>query len=61
MLVQETIIRQDGVRLIKSYSDTNKYILQLETGYEYVEAIDPEDKHREYQETEKEIEPEPEV
>jgi hypothetical protein len=32
--------RNDGVRLIKTYSDSNKYIIQVETGIEYDVAID---------------------
>lgn len=32
--------RNDGVILVKSYSDQNKYIKQVETGIEYDEAID---------------------
>ena len=32
--------RKDGVMLVKTYSDTNKYIKQAETGLEYDEAID---------------------
>ena len=32
--------RSDGVILVKTYSDSNKYILQNETNYEYDIAID---------------------
>ena len=32
--------RNDGVMLVKTYSDTNKYIKQNETGLEYDVAID---------------------
>ena len=32
--------RNDGVMLVKTYSDTNKYIKQNETGMEYDVAID---------------------
>ena len=32
--------RNDGVILVKTYSTDNKYIMQLETGLEYNEAID---------------------
>ena len=32
--------RNDGVLLVKTYSNTNKYIKQNETGIEYTEAID---------------------
>ena len=34
--------RKDGVRLYRTYSDDNKYIVQVETGIEYSEAIDVE-------------------
>ena len=32
--------RKDGVILVKSYSDSNKYIKQVETSIEYTDAID---------------------
>lgn len=32
--------RDDNVILVKTYSTDNKYIMQLETGLEYNEAID---------------------
>ena len=56
-------IRNDGVVLVKTYSDTNKYIKQAETGLEYDEAIDVGvevgdkyyPKNYTYVETEKEI------
>ena len=32
--------RNDGVILVKTYSDANKYIKQVETGLEYDIAID---------------------
>ena len=32
--------RNDGVVLVKTYSNANKYIKQVETGLEYNEAID---------------------
>lgn len=32
--------RNDGVVLVKTYSTTNHYIKQVETGYEYDVAID---------------------
>lgn len=32
--------RNDGVMLVRTYSDTNKYIKQNETGMEYDVAID---------------------
>ena len=32
--------RSDNAILVKTYSDSNKYIKQVETGLEYNEAID---------------------
>ena len=34
------IKRSDNVILVKTYSTENKYIRQVETGLEYIEAID---------------------
>lgn len=34
--------RADGVKLFRTYSDANRFILQNETGIEYTEAIDVE-------------------
>lgn len=52
--------REDGIDLYRTYSDSNKYILQVETGIEYDEAIDVADKNGNirytYKETEKDIE-----
>ena len=53
--------RKDGVNLYRTYSDQNKYILQVETGYEYTEAIDVEWKNYTYVETDKDIESEEDV
>ena len=54
MLKQETII-VNGRELIKTYSDNNKYIIQNETGIEYMEAVDIPNEHT-YIESEREIE-----
>ena len=52
--------REDGIDLYRTYSDSNKYILQVETGIEYDEAIDVADKNGNirytYEETNKDIE-----
>lgn len=52
--------REDGIDLYRTYSDADKYILQVETGIEYDEAIDVADKNGNirytYEETEKDIE-----
>lgn len=54
--------REDGIDLYRTYSDSNKYILQVETGIEYDEAIDVADENGNirytYEETEKDIEKE---
>ena len=48
--------REDGVKLYKTYSDSNKYIYKLGTEEVYSEAIDVENAPYEYEETEREIE-----
>lgn len=62
--------REDGIDLYRTYSDTNKIIIQIETGIKYGEAIDVGYKYNPtvdfghesekirytYEETEKEIE-----
>ena len=48
--------RKDGVKLFKTYSDSDMYIRQVETGIEYSEAIDVEDASYTYEETNKAIE-----
>lgn len=48
--------REDGVKLYKTYSDSNKYIHKLGTEEVYSEAIDVETAPYEYEETEREIE-----
>ena len=47
---------EDGTILIRTYSDSNHYIIQDGTGIEYSEAIDPEQMNRTYTESEKTIE-----
>lgn len=57
MIVKEyNSTREDGVRLFRTYSDKNVYIVQNETGAEYIEAIDIENAPYTYSETEKTIE-----
>lgn len=56
-LVRELYLtRKDGVRLYKTYSDTNHYIKQLPTNIIYGEAIDVENAPYTYIETEDIIE-----
>lgn len=49
-----------GIDLYRTYSDENKYILQIETGNEYDEAVDVADENGNirytYEETEKDVE-----
>ena len=47
---------EDGSVLVRTYSDSNHYIIQDGTGIEYSEAIDPEQMNRTYTESEKTIE-----
>lgn len=57
MIVREFYeTRFDGVRLYKTYSDTNHYIRQVETGHIYSEAIDVENAPYTYSETDELIE-----
>lgn len=57
MIIKEYLkTRKDGVKLYRIYSDKNVYILQVETGYEYPEAVDVEDAPYTYIETAKPIE-----
>jgi hypothetical protein len=45
--------REDGVNLYRNYSDTGHYIIQIETGVEYADAIDVENAPYTYAETDK--------
>ena len=57
MIVREFhTTRKDGVNLYKTYSDSNMYIRQVETGIEYSEAIDIEFANYTYEETDTPIE-----
>ena len=47
---------EDGTVLVRTYSDSNHYIIQDGTGIEYSEAIDPENMNRTYTESERAIE-----
>ena len=44
---------EDGTVLVRTYSDSNHYIIQDGTGIEYSEAIDPENMSRTYTESER--------
>ena len=57
MIVREFYrIREDGIRLFRTYSDESYKIRQIETGNIYYEAIDVEDKNYTYEETNEPIE-----
>ena len=47
---------EDGTVLVRTYSDSNHYIIQDRTGIEYSEAIDPENMNRTYAESERTVE-----
>ncbi len=56
MIIQELFdIRENGIKLIKTYSDNNLKIRQIETGDIYDEAIDIEGRFT-YEETDEPIE-----
>lgn len=58
MIVREYFdTRVDGVRLIRTYSDTNHKIMQKPTMVVYDEAIDVDGAPYEYEETDELIEP----
>lgn len=57
MIVREFYrVREDGVVLYRTYSDSDYYIRQVETGAVYSEAIDVESAPYTYEETEEKIE-----
>ena len=58
MIKTEKITRDDGVELIRTYSDANFKIRQVETGILYDEAIDVKNSGYTYEETDKKIESE---
>ena len=58
MLIREFYrTRDDGVNLYKTYSDSNFYIQQIETGRKYASAIDIESSTYTYIETTEQIKP----
>ena len=48
--------RKDGIKLYKTYSDKDFYIIQNETGYKYIAAIDVENAEYTYSESDEKIE-----
>ena len=57
IITEDYGIRYDGVKLIRTYSDADRYIER--DGVLYSEAIDPEKENRVYNESEKVIEKPP--
>lgn len=59
MIKTEFYKKEEDTDLYRTYSDENKMIRQIETGYEYEEAIDVADENGNirftYEETEKDI------
>lgn len=53
--------REDGVNLYRTYSDINHYIIQDQTGRQYTDAIDIENRGYTYTESDEEIVIEPEI
>lgn len=58
MVRTETITRDDGVELLRTYSDKNFKICQNETGIVYDEAVDVKNSGYTYEETDEKIESE---
>lgn len=57
MIVKEFYLtRKDGVNLYRTYSDSNFYLIQNETGVEYSEAIDVEGAPYTYSESDRLVE-----
>ena len=48
--------RKDGIKLYKTYSDEDFYIIQNETGRKYIAAIDVENAEYTYSESDEKIE-----
>lgn len=52
MIVKEFyLLREDGVKLYKTFSDENFYIKKIDSDELYVSAIDVEDSNYTYEET----------
>lgn len=56
IVVEPFMLRDDGVQLDRTFSDTGHKIISDESGVEYDEAIDPRNMHRTYHESENMIE-----
>lgn len=53
-MIKQEEIKINGKKLIKTYSDAGKYIIQVETGIKYVEAVDVPNKFT-YKESDEDI------
>ena len=60
IITEDYMVREDGVELIRRYSDRNVMIENVNTGERFEDVVDPKDSGREYKETEIEIEAESE-
>lgn len=56
IIKEEYKTRADGVKLLRTYSDEGKKIIQNETGIVYGEAIDVEDATYTYSESDEDVE-----
>lgn len=62
MIIKELyLIRDDGVKLFRTYSDENRKLIQNETGIVYSEAIDVENAPYTYSESDEFNEEIPEI
>lgn len=55
MIVRDNITREDGVVLVRTYSDERRYIRKVGTNEVYTDAIDLYQSAYEYEETEEYI------
>lgn len=51
IIIEDYMTREDGVKLIKRYSNQHMMLRQIDTGVEYAEAIDVENTTHTYEET----------
>ena len=54
IIKEEYMIRADGVKLFRTYSNEGKLLIQNETGIKYAEAIDVENAPYTYSESDEE-------
>lgn len=51
IITEDYMTREDGVKLIRRYSDRRVMLRQTDTGAEYAEAVDVENSTHTYEET----------